>query len=212
MELPLFPLHLVLFPQSTLPLQVFEPRYRAMMERVLATDRTLGIVAIHRGMEVGGPAETHSVGCAGEVTQVQRAPDGTMQVLIEGRGRFKIVTRFPDDPYPMAVVESLEETEGDDAADAIPAARAATRRYLSVVAQLHGVDVAVPHIPDDAVEASFIIAGALQLDLPQRQQLLECPDAATRLRLATELARREALLLEAVGPSVGRPRDRVSPN
>ena len=63
-----------------------------------------------------------------------------------------------------------------------------------------------------ATAASFALASTLSLDLPERQRLLEAPDAAERLRLVTELAKREALLLEAVGPSVGRPTDAVSPN
>ena len=212
MELPLFPLHLVLFPGGTAPLQVFEPRYREMLERVLREDRRFGVVAIRRGMEVGGPAETFDVGCIGEVTRVQRAPEGAMQILVEGRERFVIVERRTDTPYPMAEVEALIEQEGDDAADAMPAARAGIRRYLSVVAQLQGTDVLVPTLPVGLVELSFTIASALQLDVHERQALLEAPDASSRLDLAAELSLREALLLEAVGPNVGHPRAPLSMN
>jgi hypothetical protein len=69
-----------------------------------------------------------------------------------------------------------------------------------------------PTLPDSIVGASFTLASALSLDLPERQRLLEAPDASTRLRLCAEMAKREAMLLEAVGPSVGRPTDTYSPN
>src|SRR5438309_4009495 len=148
MELPLFPLHLVLFPGGTVPLQAFEPRYRAMLDRVLRADRRFGVVAISRGMEVGGPADTYDVGCIGEVMRVQRAPDGTMQLLVEGRERFRIIERHPDDPYPVAEIALLDEKEGAAAGAVLPVARAAIKRYLSVVAQLQGTEVAVPPFPD----------------------------------------------------------------
>jgi len=77
---------------------------------------------------------------------------------------------------------------------------------------VHGDDVVAPTLPDDAVASSFALASTLTLDLPERQRLLEAPDAANRLKVVAELAKREALLLEAVGPSVGRPTDAVSLN
>src|SRR5213076_136725 len=55
-RLPLFPLHSVLFPEATLALQIFEPRYREMIGRCLAHDEPFGVVLILEGEEVGGPA------------------------------------------------------------------------------------------------------------------------------------------------------------
>jgi Lon protease-like protein len=210
MEIPLFPLHSVLFPGAQMPIVVFEPRYRALLDRVLAGDRTFGVAAIRQGMEVGGPAQTYAVGCVAGIEQLKRDPSGSSNIVVSGRARFRIVARLPDDPYPIAEVEPIEETAG--AAPDLTAARAALHRYLSVVAQLQGVDVAAPSLPEDVHAASFAIAAALQLDLAEAQRLLECPDAAARLRLAAELARKEASLLEAIGPSVGRPASDFSLN
>jgi hypothetical protein len=80
------------------------------------------------------------------------------------------------------------------------------------VAKLQGEDVVAPPVSEDIVATSFTLASALGLDLADRQRLLEAVDAASRLRLIAELARREATLLEAVGPSVGRPSGSYSPN
>lgn len=211
--MPLFPLHLVLFPGSTAPLHVFEPRYRAMIEHVLAGDRRFGIAAIRQGMEVGGPAEVYEVGTVAQIEQVQRAEDGRMALVARGTERFRVVTRSPDDPFPRAEVELLAEHLGADADRGMTHARAAVHRYLSVVAKLRGTDVIAPALgDDDPVRVSFALADALHIDLPDRQRLLEAPDVATRLALIEQLARNEARLLETVGPSVGRPTDSISLN
>jgi len=212
MDMPLFPLHVVLFPGSAMPLHVFEPRYRALMDRVLSEGRRFGVLAIRRGREVGGYADTFRIGTVAVVEQVQRAPDGSMAIIVTGHERFALDVRLPDDPYPIGEVTLLDESHGEHPSKELAPARAAVNRYLSVVARVHGDDVMAPTLPDDIVTASFALASTLTLDLPERQRLLEADDAANRLRLVTELAKREALLLEAVGPSVGRPTDAVSPN
>jgi uncharacterized protein len=212
MEMPLFPLHVVLFPGSAIPLHIFEPRYRAMMERVLSGDRRFGVVAIRRGREAGGYADTFRIGTVAVIEQIQRAADGTMAVIVTGRERFALDVRLPDDPYPIGEVTLLEEPLGEHPTDELPGTRAAVNRCLSVVARVHGDDVVAPTLPDSIVGASFTLASALSLDLPERQRLLEASDASQRLRLTAEMAKREAMLLEAVGPSVGRPTDTYSPN
>jgi len=212
MDMPLFPLHVVLFPGSAMPLHVFEPRYRALMDRALSEDRRFGVLAIRRGREVGGYADTFRIGTVAVIEQVQRAPDGSMAVIVTGHERFALDVRLPDDPYPIGEATILDELPGEHPSKELAPARAAVNRYLSVVARVHGDDVMAPTLPDDIVTASFALASTLSLDLPERQRLLEAPEAASRLRLVAELAKREALLLEAVGPSVGRPTDAVSLN
>jgi Lon protease-like protein len=211
-ETPLFPLHTVLFPGAQMPIRIFEPRYRALLDHVLAGDRRFGVAAIRQGMEVGGPAETYDIGCIATIEQLRKAENGGTDIAVLGIERFRILARLPDDPFPNARIEMLAEAAGAGAAKALTGARAALHRYLSVVAQLQGTEVIAPALPEDVAGASFTIAAALQLDLPDRQRLLECETAAERLERAAECARSEALLLEAVGPSVGRPAGRVSMN
>ena len=213
MEMPLFPLHAVLFPGAPLPLQIFEPRYKAMMDRVLAGDRRFGVAAIRAGVEVGGPADVHTIGCIAEIERVQRAADGTMQLIANGVGRFRIIRRGPDDPYPVADVEEIDEHAGDVEPATLTVARAAMHRYLSAVARLSGEEVLAPALADaDPIAASFRLAAALQLDVRDAQALLEAADARERLELITQRARSEAILLEAVGPSIGMPGRTFSEN
>ncbi len=63
MELPLFPLSTVLYPGRPIPLHAFEARHRQMSVRILAGARRFGVVAIAEGVEAGGPAAYHPVGC-----------------------------------------------------------------------------------------------------------------------------------------------------
>jgi uncharacterized protein len=213
MRLPLFPLHLVLFPGAPLPLHIFEMRYKAMMETVLASaERTFGVIAIRSGMEAGGPAETFSIGTIARVEQVQRSSDGTMNIIVAGTDRFHLDERLPDDPFPVGEVSVLDDELGEVTPDDVTSARAALHRYLSVVAKLQGSDVVAPPVGTDLAEGSYALSSALLVDIAERQRLLECKTAAARLQLLTELARREAVLLEAVGPSVGRPGTQFSLN
>ncbi|HEX9713863.1 MAG TPA: LON peptidase substrate-binding domain-containing protein [Actinomycetota bacterium] len=213
MPTPLFPLHMVLFPGATLPLHVFELRYRLMMDQVLEGDRRFVVAAIRQGMEVGGPAEVYGTATLAQIEQVQRSEEGRMAIVVRGIKRVRVVTRLPDDPFPAAEVEPLSEQLGLDADRAMTRARAAVHRYLSAVAKLRGTEVTAPALgEDDAINVSFVLAEVLHIDLPDRQRLLEAPDAAARLSLVEQLARDEARLLDMVGPSVGRPTDSISLN
>ena len=209
----LFPLHAVLFPAATMPLHLFEPRYLTLLERALDGDRQFGIVAIRLGMEAGGAAELHEAGTLCAIRQVTRRRADTVDIEVEGTRRFSIVERLPDEPHPQGLITPVdEEPEGPDAAARVMPARAALHRYLSVRARLSGSDLPAPPASEDPVGASFAIAAALAIEVPEAQRLLAAPDAATRLAQCIEIARREALLLEHVGPPVGRPSTLASSN
>ena len=72
-RLPLFPLHTVLFPGATIPLQVFEERYKRMMKVCLESDGRFGVVLIKDGMEVGGSAIPHDIGTIARVLTVNQS-------------------------------------------------------------------------------------------------------------------------------------------
>ena len=211
MPIPLFPLHVVLFPGAHLPLHVFEPRYRLMMQEILGPDdapnidAAFGVACIREGFEVGAPAETHDVGCLGAVEWVRRHPDGTMDLFVRGTRRFRIAVRPPDDPYPQAEVSFLGEPVGPRPEEALRLARSAIERYRAVVARLTGGEPVEDALPDDPTIASYAVAGVLQVENNKLQGLLEATSASERLAMAAKLARSEAALLDTVGPPVGRP-------
>lgn len=209
MRLPLFPLHTVLFPGSTLPLHVFELRYRRMLADIAAEPR-FGVVAIRAGTEVGATSETHRIGTVASVERLAELADGRFELLVRGGERFEIVTRHPDDPYPVAEARPLDEPQGDDVDRSLAAAGAAFTRYASVVRSL-GAEIGVPPA-GEPVATSYRLSALLHVDVPVKQRLLACSSAAERLRLAAAIARREARLLATIGPSAGVPLGRPSPN
>ena len=91
--IPLFPLpNLVFFPRTYVPLHIFEPRYREMVQAAAASHRMVGMVLLKEGWEAdyeGAPA-IFAMGCVGRVMNVQRLSDGRSNILLQGLRRFEI--------------------------------------------------------------------------------------------------------------------------
>src|SRR5215472_17731194 len=91
---PLFPLEqVVLFPGMSLPLRIFEERYKVMIGACQVTDQLFGVVLIRSGREVGEPAVPERVGCTARMLRVERIPDGQMHILTVGEQRFRLIGR-----------------------------------------------------------------------------------------------------------------------
>lgn len=139
-QLPMFPLGTVLFPHMVLPLHVFEPRYRALMHDVLDGDREFGVALISRGHEVGGGDLRTDVGTVARIVQAEELEDGRWLTIAVGTRRIRIDRWLPDDPYPLAMVEDLEEpmsAGNDDGGDELlTSATARLRRVLAMQAEL----------------------------------------------------------------------------
>src|ERR1700694_5461707 len=105
---PLFPLGIVALPTESVPLHVFEDRYRRMIEECMLGDpgsqeRQFGIVWL-------SDEELKPVGCACEIEKVlERMDDGRLNILALGTRPFRLVERQDDLPYPAGVVEFLAE-------------------------------------------------------------------------------------------------------
>lgn len=110
--IPIFPLsNVVLFPRVHLPLHIFEPRYRQMVADALKADRIIGMVLLRPGWEAdyhGRPA-VYSVGCAGQISEVDRHADGRYNLVLEGLERFRILSEDWTLPYRRAAIERLPD-------------------------------------------------------------------------------------------------------
>lgn len=224
MRLPLFPLHTVAFPHLPLPLHVFEERYRAMVRDVMADGSPYGgrfvVSMILEGPEVGDgpmPPRLCAVGTVMEVHTADQLPDGRWGVLAVGVARAGLGTVDRSGPYAVVEAELLPDEEGDagEARELVPRVQTALDAYLGTVKRFVAAaasmrseapeitemtasldEVLKPiELPDDPLAASYAVGGVLQIELSRKQQLLEMPDAATRLRAELELLRREARLL-----------------
>lgn len=200
--IPLFPLNTVLFPGIPLPLHVFEHRYRALVEDLVAAGgpQRFGVVAIERGLEVGDEEEPvlHDVGCVAEIRHASRFADGRYDLTTTGARRFRLHDVDDSRPYLRGVVEYLPEEAGDGAQVRAVAVLAAFGDYCRAVAEAVGRTVEAPDLPpDDPALVSYVVAAAMVLDLPEKQALLAIPDASTRLRRELSLLRRENALMDA---------------
>ena len=109
----LFPLpNTVFYPGTCLPLHIFEPRYRKMIEDALNNNSLIGMVLLSSGWEADyyGRPKVASVGCAGRITKHERLPDGKFNILLEGLSRFRIFGESDNKPYRVAEVEFLNST------------------------------------------------------------------------------------------------------
>lgn len=112
-ELPLFPLNVVLFPGAFLPLHIFEQRYREMVKYCIRNESSFGVVMIKEGEEAGNGVTPCIVGTEVEVLDVNRFPDGRMNIMTSGHSRFEILEVNEDMPYLIARVRILDSLDAD---------------------------------------------------------------------------------------------------
>ncbi|MDX2377964.1 LON peptidase substrate-binding domain-containing protein [Microbacterium sp. LRZ72] len=198
---PMFPLQSVLLPGMPLPLRIFEPRYRALFDDVMAADASFGVVLIERGGEVGGGDHRFARGTFARVRGHRDVGDSIL-VAASGAERFEVVRWLEDDPYPRAEVRELPPLEWtEDQSQARASAERDVRRLLATASEF----VDVPWSPDeeladDPVLSTWQLAGIAPLGTLDRYALLTAdtlPDLYVRLRTAVsdadELLRLSAL-------------------
>jgi Lon protease-like protein len=168
--LPLFPLDLVLFPGTALPLHIFEPRYQEMVSECLDQKKAFGVV---RAQE-DGVAE---IGCTAEIiTVTQKYPDGRMDIVTEGRERFEVMQLNQDRSFLQAEVVYLQDEPDNASAQEI----AQAVKLQSEILKLAGATA--PHHPGiEGAAFSFSLVGPMALDLDFKQTLLGFKSEAKRL-------------------------------
>jgi uncharacterized protein len=189
----MFPLGTVLLPFAHLPLHIFEPRYRALVKDVLAGDGQFGVVLIERGQEVGGGDVRFGVGTVAKVMQTAELPDGRWLLDAVGTERFRITEWLPDNPYPLAMIEALEDEPSDDeAAERRTAVERLLRQVLALQVELgFPAPSAVRTLDENPAVAAFEAAVLSPIGPMDTQKVLEAPSTAARLALL------EALLTDA---------------
>jgi Lon protease-like protein len=177
---PLFPLGIVALPTESVPLHIFEARYRTMIEQCLQADiaspeREFGIVWL-------SDEELKQVGCACEVERVlERMEDGRLNILARGTRPFRVLERQHELPYPAGVVEFLDEPEESPDEDAAETAR---ELYSELV--LEATDKQLE--ASDLLEMnSYRMAGTVEFDVDAKQELLELRSENARMRLLAQL-------------------------
>jgi Lon protease-like protein len=201
-SLALFPLSdVVLLPEVSVPLYIFEPRYRQMTRAALEGSREIGMVAVRpegAGAMAGDPP-LFEVGCVGRITHAQERPDGTFQILLVGEHRFRILEeqdRAPSQLYRSAEVELLEDRAPGDESER--AAFEQTRReLLDLVVRLvervgssddpRRVEQALEGL--DPTRLVNSLAQSISLRPIERQQLIETDSIIGRCETLSDLLR-----------------------
>lgn len=186
-ELGLFPLPLVLVPTERIPLHVFEQRYKELVEECLRDDAEFGLVL----EQEDGLAAT---GTRAAVTELlERLPDGRLNVVVEGRERFRIVELTRGRSFRTAVVEPVEDEDDEPGPDEVEEALEVFRRLV----RLTGSEVDEPSAGSPAL--AFELAARVSFGNELKQELLELSSPRERTLRVSELLglAADALELEA---------------
>jgi Lon protease-like protein len=175
LELPLFPLGLVLLPTEVLPLHIFEERYKAMIGHCLDHETEFGVLWL-------ADDGLRDVGCTARVAQVlERMEDGRLNILAQGGQPFRLLRRIDDLPYPAGDVELLDD---DGSGPDTPLGEEARERYAELV----------EHVTDERPAAhqlaeldAYGMAATIELAPEPKQALLEERSEDARMRTVGDL-------------------------
>jgi Lon protease-like protein len=172
--LPLFPLDVVLFPGTPLPLHIFEPRYKEMIAECLVQNSPFGVV---RSLEKG----LADIGCTAEIVSVTKEyPDGRLDIVTEGRKRFQVLQLNQERSFLRAEIVPIEDEPGVAAKEEIARAVQLHADILTMAGAVQDLSAA------DPATVSFYLAGSLPLDLDFKQKLLALRSEGDRISLLAQ--------------------------
>ena len=198
-QIPVFPLRrAILLPRAGLPLNVFEPRYLAMVEDVMAGARVLGIVQPGSGDGEESPAgkstDLREVGCMGRITAYQELDDGRVAIALTGIARCTLLEEVTTlQPYRLFKVDyrrfadDLVAGRGEDEVDR-PALLAALKTYLEARNQRADWSAISKSSSESLIN---MLAIASPFGPMEKQALLEAPTLKARAETLIALAEME---------------------
>ena len=199
--LPLFPLPtLVFFPETRIPLHIFEPRYRRMIGDSLEGKSLIGMALLKPGWEASYFAEppVYDLGTVGEIEQAVEYDDGRFDIVLKGITRYRIVEHLDHEPYRMARVVADPEEQGD------PDVAEAERRALQELSQQYLSHFRDPEVPELETASLAAIVNALVMALNiephEKQRLLEDSSLMHRSEAVGSLIRERLRIINFLAP------------
>lgn len=195
-RLPLFPLpNAVMFPGTRHPLHVFEPRYRTMVQDVVAGEKLIGVVLLKDGWEKNyfeSPA-IYQVACLCQLEKVERLPDGRFNIRLQGLSRVRLGREVKSSPYRVCEVQLLQDSLSPISAQSLQKHLGETLqifdKLLRELAEFPG-EVLLSRKHSNPGQLLDLLASHLPLLAPaQKQSLLERVDVAERARELVGLLR-----------------------
>ena len=193
-ELPLFPLPVVLFPGVPLPLHIFEPKYRQMLDDIRVSNNLFGLSYFDpTATEQELPPAGH-VGCVAELTETQALPDGRSNILVVGLIRYQVDSYVERGaPYLVAQVSYFEDDE-EDYTLLTDCAQDVAETFTRIAQAVRIINDERAHLPDisdtEPQRLSFLVAAAMEIETDLKQELLELRSTSERLRRLRDMLNR----------------------
>lgn len=189
--LPIFPLpNVVLMPNTSQPLYIFEERYKEMVRDCLEGEPYLSVALLQKGWEQQpGTPRPYPIAGFGRITRAVRRPNDCMDIVIQGMGRVEMLDFHEDRAYLRASVRTLNPESADQAL-IIPQADAMRQQFLDlldhrgVVAEQLRTQLKLLVSPIDVV---FFIASHLPLDPHAQQEVLQTLSVAEQITRLTRV-------------------------
>jgi len=189
-----FPLpNVVFFPQTNLPLHIFEPRYSQMIRETQENHQLIGMFLLRPGWhdDYYGNPPIYSVGCAGELAYVESLADQRYNIVLRGLYRARALETVQEYPYRKVRVQILPETLSESP-------KLIRQMQMSLLADVAKLMSDLENI-DSSLEFSQIvnsIASSLDLDVDLKMELLQKDDVFVRARLLQKLLRKRVSMNE----------------
>jgi uncharacterized protein len=179
--IPIFPLEdVMLFPGMSVPLHIYEPRYKTMIADALKGNRIVGMVLLRPGYEKDyeRSPSVFQVGCAGVINEVEELPNGEYNIVLGALTKYRITREEASKPYRLAHVAAIADTtsETDEAA------LHARRQRLEALIQESGGRTGLRGLPDGITDERLVngISQLAHIDELDRERLLEQPNPLAR--------------------------------
>ncbi|MFO1463826.1 MAG: LON peptidase substrate-binding domain-containing protein [bacterium] len=199
--LPLFPLpRTVFFPKMVLPLHVFEPRYRQLVEDCQQGHGMLGIPLLKPGYEKNyeGTPEIFPVFGFGVITQCERLEDGRYQIMLQGLGRVRLLRELPlERLYRRGEVEVHPDEDWQSKEKLAPAMQRVRENFLPLLQVYRDLPEdyhSAIHRLEDPEIFCHLLATHLVEDPLESQRMLELPTLEARLQAVQAWIGKESLL------------------
>jgi Lon protease-like protein len=177
--MPIFPLpNVVLFPNASLPLFIFEDRYKQMVRDCLQGDRYLSVALLRKGWEQqSGTPRPHTTAGFGRIVHVTRQPNDCMDIVIQGMGRIEM-TEFHDDRAYLRASVNLVQPQYTPGEDLSAPAETLRQRFLGLL-DARGISALELRtslkLLASPIDLVFFMASHLPLDFYVKQEILEQP-------------------------------------
>jgi uncharacterized protein len=202
-DVPLFPLHTVLFPDGLLPLKIFEARYLDMARDCLREKTPFGVCMLKSGGEVAQPDEPsvpESIGCLAEIEDCDVETFGMLLIRARGTRRFRLLShRVEPSGLLVGMAEPLPEDiplEGNEQLAKFGACAEVLERIIATIRERDpdSLPFAEPFRLDDPTWVSNRLSEVLPIALRARQKLMELTDAGARIDVVHHYMQQHQLL------------------